>query len=569
MFTKSEILFYSYHQLSCKLSATKRQRLFSGLYNFLDLLYNSPCRKKLRELPLSFHFPDIRKQSKKIVSSFFMTNLIRNRMNNQHLKQVVLAMILLLSFSLRPLFSQDLGANFNENIDKVTPTIVAKTNVKWVRGFVNIPALCLNITSAGVVTGVNQTAIQNLTRLDNMATAKTVNAGDQPVRMIFSLKLDFLNTNMGVPAVGTPTMTYLMSAIEKVLTRKNFGANIDILAVGNEPMWETPTADADKYEAFLNLLIDKVDSMRTANNWNYEIYAGALNKANSNTTHTILQKVLKIAKQNPKIVGLDMHEHVTTLTEAENDIKYIRTSQQFTKELMCTEFSLVWLWGAHASDALGSWGTANGYSSTSKMYEWLNQLIQKSNSGTPVSSDHFLSYFNSTSWYPKNWFYNFYKIFKKYNFSQITYGIQNLPVSTVLTSSTVMWTLNFACNGTYLGLDSDKLGNRNPLVYPAFKTITDSLLAKTSGLDKTEAIHSPFQISPNPAKSFLRIQANENFENTEVIIYTLNGQKVYSNPSTQLPLTINLVENNIPAGIYLLAINCKGEKSYSHKIMIE
>lgn len=490
-------------------------------------------------------------------------------MNNQPLKQIMLCIIVALSFSMQAAFSQDLGANFNENIDKVTPTIVSKTNVKWVRGFVNIPALCLNMTSAGVVTGVNQTAIQNLTRLDNMASAKTVNAGGQPVKMIFSLKLDFLNTNMGVPAVGTPAMTYLMTAIEKVLTRKNFGANIDILAVGNEPMWETPTADADKYEAFLNLLIDKVDSMRTANNWDYEIYAGALNKANSNTTHAILQKVLKIAKQNPKIVGLDMHEHVTTLTEAENDIKYIRTTQQFSKKLMCTEFSLVWLWGAHASDALGSWGTANGYSSTSKMYEWLNQLIQKSNSGTPVSADHFLSYFNSTSWYPKNWFYNFYKIFKKYDFSQVTYGIQNLPVNTVLTSSSVLWTLNFACNGTYLGLDSDKLGNRNPLVYPAFKTITDSLLAKTSGFDKIEATASPFQISPNPAKSFLHINASENVEKAKVNIYNLNSQIIYSNEAGHLPLTIDLAEGNIPTGIYLLDISSHGKTPYQKKIIIE
>lgn len=490
-------------------------------------------------------------------------------MNNQRLKKVVFCIIVSLCFSPRFAFSQELGANFNENIDKVSPAIVTKTDVPLVRGFLNIPALCLNITAGGTVTGVNESAIQNMTRLDNMATAKTVNVGNQPVKMIFSLKMDFTTNSMGVPAVGSPQMGYVMSAIEKVLNRKNFGANIDILAVGNEPMFETPLADADKYEAFLNLVIDKVDSMRNANNWMYEIYVGSLNKASTNTTNALLQKVMKVAIENPKVVGLDMHEHITLLSEAESDIRFIRNSYKFSKKLMCTEFSLVWLWGTHSSDLLGSWGTTNGYSSTTKMYEWLNQLIQKSSSGTPVSPDLFFSYFNSTNWYPKNWFYNFYNIFKKYDFSQVTYGIQNLPVTTVLTSSSVLWTLNFVCNGTYLGLDSDKVGNFNPMVYPAFKAINDSLHTISSDLKNTESVSCDYNISLNPASSLLLISGRDHPNPVNINLYNISGQKTYSKEGVFLPYTIGLINNHISSGISLLEIQSSGERNYIQKIIVK
>lgn len=489
---------------------------------------------------------------------------------NKYLRKIYgISFVLMVFISNGSVIAQDLGANFNENIDKVNPAILTKTNVPWVRGFLNIPALCLNINSSGIVTGVNETAIQNMTRLDNMSTTKTVNNGNVSVKMIFSLKMDFTTNSIGVPAVGTPQMGYVMSAIEKVLNRKNFGANIDILVVGNEPMYETPLADADKYEAFLNLVIDKVDSMRTANNWTYEIYAGSVNKASTNTSNALLLKVMKVAIENPKVVGLDMHEHVTLLSEVESDLRFIRNSYKFSKKMICTEFSVIWLWDAHASDVLGAWGTTNGYSPSSKMYEWLNQVIQKSYSGAPVSSNLFLSYFNSTTWYQLNWFHDFYNIFKKYNFSHLTYGIQNLPVGTVLTSSSVLWTLNFVCNGTYLGVDSNGLGNFNPLVYPAFKTITDSLFAITSGLNNPKAGILAYQISPNPTSTFLQITGSNLTNPVNISLYNLNSQKIYSKVAVLLPYTISLSDNHIGRGIYLMNIQSQEEKNNTLKVIIE
>lgn len=490
-------------------------------------------------------------------------------MKNIKQKMKIVAVFLLIITGVSTLYAQELGANFNENIDKANPVLISDLNAKWYRGFVNVPSQCLNISSDGTVTGVDNTSIENLSGINSLIASKGVTVHNMPTKLIFSLKMAFTTKNMGVPSVGTSEMGYVMQSIVKLLTHKNFGAYIDVLAVGNEPMWETPTEDADKYEAFLNLLIDKVDSLRLANHWNYEIYAGAINKANSNKTHAILLKVLKIAAENPKVVGLDVHEHVTQLSEAENDIKYIRNTLKFSKKMMCTEFSLVWLWNAHISDTLGNWGNTNGYSSSLKMYEWLNVLMQKSYTGTPVTPEHFYSYFASTSWYPKNWFQTFYNIFRKYSFSQATYGAQNLPINKALTTTSDLWTVNFICNGTYLGLDANNLGNKNPLVYPTYKHITDSLYSIPSGTKDKKMPTVAYHISHNQGKSILNIDGIAPENRLEIDIYNLKAQRVYSQLVASMPTSINLYEYGITKGMYLLSINDRKMNVFNHKIIIK
>ncbi|MEB3374709.1 hypothetical protein SFC43_20765 [Bacteroides sp. CR5/BHMF/2] len=45
----------------------------------------------------------------------------------------------------------------------------------------------------------------------------------------------------------------------------------------------------------------------------------------------------------------------------------------------------------HVADALGEWGTKNGYTAGMKIYEYLNLIAEKANAGTPVSAAEFKS----------------------------------------------------------------------------------------------------------------------------------------------------------------------------------
>jgi hypothetical protein len=42
-------------------------------------------------------------------------------------------------------YSQKIGANFNENIEYIDPLLIEQAGVNWVRGFVNIPRFFLQI----------------------------------------------------------------------------------------------------------------------------------------------------------------------------------------------------------------------------------------------------------------------------------------------------------------------------------------------------------------------------------------------------------------------------------------
>ncbi|MBI4469733.1 MAG: hypothetical protein HY650_10470 [Acidobacteria bacterium] len=136
-------------------------------------------------------------------------------------------------------------------------------------------------------------------------------------------------------------MTYLMRAIEKFLTTHNRGAYIHILVVGNEPMFEVPDSDADKYEAYLQFLIDRVDALRTANaGWTYEIFTGALNRASELGAkvppHPILQKIITITKENTKVSGIDLH------------LSYFDAQPWYPKNWFTTMFNMFQRYGLYA-----------------------------------------------------------------------------------------------------------------------------------------------------------------------------------------------------------------------------
>jgi len=284
--------------------------------------------------------------------------------------------------------SAELGGNYNQYLYDIDNSLIAKSGITWVRGFINIPRNFLVVDSSGRVTGVldsnisqepdsdsDDTDILAISAVSKLIDAKSVMVGGHPVKVILSLKLDFKYMKMGVPEAGSPAMDYLISAVEKCLVKNNLGASIDILVVGNEPMWETPDGDADKYEAFLNLLIDKLDGLRAANaGWKYEIFTGALNRASELKNNAILRKIVKITEENSKVAGVDLHLHVGAISAAEDDVSFARQTFGKDKKIISTEFSLVHLWDNHRNDALADWGAANGYPADMKMYEWINLL---------------------------------------------------------------------------------------------------------------------------------------------------------------------------------------------------
>ena len=410
---------------------------------------------------------------------------------------IILALILLnpvpANAAACPNPAPELGANYNQYIADIDPGLLARSKVKWVRTFVDIERNYLTFSRDGSISGILtsnvsqgsspvSTPSENLAiySINHFVNSKSVSVGGNPIKTIVSLKFDFKYRNSGVPRKNTKQMNDLLWAVAQFLTANNLGAHIDILVVGNEPMFETPTDQKDvaNFGTFMNLLISEVASLKSwFPGWNYQIYVGALNKASTLRNDPILQQIISITNSNSAVAGLDLHEHVASLQEQADDLNFIRNTENVTKPIISTEFSLVGLWDAHENDTLGSWGSANGYASTTRVYEWINDLVNQAAAGSPISQDKFLSYFNSQSWYPQNWFQTMYQQFQCYDTYAVTYGLMSpIHVPPILYDKTSMlWYVNFLYNCTLLGMGADGYCNASPLLANDFQNAINGM----------------------------------------------------------------------------------------------
>ena len=133
--------------------------------------------------------------------------------------------------------AQDLGANYNENIDYPITEIemLKQSKVTWVRGFVNIPNLFLQNENRKIV-GVKENAIR--THIPTLKFIQAKKALGDRVKFILSLKIPFELYTDTVPKVGTKEMEYIFQATEVLLKTYDMAKNIEILVMGNEPEWE-------------------------------------------------------------------------------------------------------------------------------------------------------------------------------------------------------------------------------------------------------------------------------------------------------------------------------------------
>jgi hypothetical protein len=380
--------------------------------------------------------------------------------------------------------AQELGANYNENIDYPITEIemLKKSKVTWLRGFVNIPNLFLQ-NENGKIVGVKEDAIKS-----HIPTLKFVQAkkalGDR-VKFILSLKIPFELYTDTVPKVGSEEMEHIFHATELLLHTYDMAENIEILVMGNEPEWEnvltadfsSGKADAEDYRAFLNVFADRLAAWKKANGWTFDIYAGSLNRVSELPNSTTVPAVVSVVNSNPNVDGLDLHVHALYVKQAGDDLKKIREDHHVTKKLICTELSMVRALNPHVADNLGTWGSNNGYSSAMKIYEYLNTIAEKAKAGAPVNPNEVQSLFHSCSWYPKNWYTSFYEKFKQYDMYAITGRFSVVPGGSraVYDATTEMWELGGIYFSRYLGIDENGSYIPNPLIYPDFIAIQDAL----------------------------------------------------------------------------------------------
>lgn len=412
-----------------------------------------------------------------------------------------------------PVGATELGGNYNQYICDIYNGLVTKSGAKWVRAFVNVPRNFLAYSDPSDPNRV--TGVQNLTQQPDAVGGDSEQLGIQTAtklrqlqhtgargpaqKVILNLKLDMkylpnpsapIPLNQ-VPAPGSVEFGFWVQAIRGFLVGPgpNVGPAVDVLVLGNEPMFEVPgdPLSVAAYKAFLEALIPEVEAMNdAAAGIDFQIFLGALDKPSASPTNAILLTVIDVVKHNALVDGLDLHLHEDELADVEADLGFIRSTMGVSKSLTVTEFSLVGLWNANANQPLGSWGTKHGYPAGMTMAAWLDALMAAASSGDPRPASELESFFEEQPWYPKGWFDTFMTEFEAHDVMAATYGLSappNVPglgqqcapsglipltPSGQVQPGAYLWVIDFVYNGALLGQAEDGFYTRNPLVADAF-----------------------------------------------------------------------------------------------------
>lgn len=472
---------------------------------------------------------------------------------------------LLLSFlaflgGLVPAQALEIGAGYNEQINDINTALLARSGVKWVRAYVNVPRNCLvyggqtngppyppvppptppptptpsptpipvcpkptpkpkpkptptpcpsptpfvmptpgpSPTPAFTPAPITNVAWGNIYQkpanvssdadtlavaaIDKLIDAKAVNAYGSPLKVILSLKHDFTYpypADNAWPRGYVPTepaeINLLIEAIKSLLWMNNRGAYIDILVLGNEPMFEmqpnTEPSTGAAYVNYLKQLVAALNTFKQENGWTFEVYIGALNAPSSptNAKNAIIPSVLEYLQTNPEgVAGIDLHEHVASPGDVCQDLDLVKLYLQPGQKIISTEFSIIGLFAAAQIQPLGAWGEKHGYGCSTPVWAWINQLIDQAAENRPISAARFQSFFNEQAWYPKGWFTTMVDQFAEGGVYVATYGLEETPMfpwsQNHLNGTGLPWVLNGVFNTTLLGRANNGWPRSNPLV---------------------------------------------------------------------------------------------------------
>lgn len=252
-----------------------------------------------------------------------------------------------------------LGANYNEKLVWINHGELRRVNSKWIRGFIDMHLI----------------DHQQPEEDSNMkALFRAIDAG---FNTILSLKWNY--TNLDFPKPGSPALGAELQVLARLLPLVL--SKVNILVIGNEPFIEAKQDQTherlnDFYETMAHAVIDfrqKHDfAMAT------RLYMGALNRLDLPAKRTpAIERFLQFIASKPELEGVDLHPHMMTFNGHRTMLEYCLARIRPEQTFLATEFTMVWHWKKHMSDAASSHFCAkHGFPPGTKNYQVISAAIQ-------------------------------------------------------------------------------------------------------------------------------------------------------------------------------------------------
>lgn len=322
-----------------------------------------------------------------------------------------------------------LGLNANGLGNLYNETDIDALGKTWIRIF--IPIFDKNYTGLR-----NDNGIKNFKNL----------AAKSKYKATLSIKWDFKGKNLRIPEIGSNTMGDYEDMFTDLLDY--MGKDIDKLVVGNEPMWETKSEDrvwinqtkGNPQSKFYIRLANVAKKWKSDNNASFDIYIGSFNRLDvkTNRESADVKALIKFAKDNSWVKGIDIHAHTKDYTQFENCFKQGRSLLGSSKDIISTEWSLVDKWKSYLNEKLpSSFVNTYGYSTNDTLLSYLNK---KRTSQAPKAE--WDAYFNSRTWWDKDMPKKAKDKMNAHGVGVTHYAFKNGKVNSNITSSQTPWYLN-------------------------------------------------------------------------------------------------------------------------------
>lgn len=274
---------------------------------------------------------------------------------------------------------------------------------------------------------------------------------DPDFKTILSLRWDFVKRNIPVPAENSDDEKfYFDSAVRMINT---YASRSSIIVVGNEPTLETEEQQQEIREDKPGKPIDVVVFYRrlatrihkhlvdSGRRQNVALLLGSLNRLDipANFNSDVVRRFIFQAQNMDIIDGLDVHIHVPSMQAFERYLNNVRNlslnGRGFTKQLIVTEFTLVWAVKKNFNSPLCEGERGIQFCRDYKLInmtelEYMNSLLltKGSNVENRASRAEWGDFLLSRSYLPQNFLRETNQLFKKYQVSMATFGAGNSKI---------------------------------------------------------------------------------------------------------------------------------------------
>ncbi|HEY3514379.1 MAG TPA: hypothetical protein VGL36_34685 [Kribbella sp.] len=316
-----------------------------------------------------------------------------------------------------------LGANYNENLDQLDYRELRTARASWVRGFYPLP-------EADKVPPEQSETLRVIRE-----------AHDRGYKTVLSLK--FPENATSFPRPGSAEMTAELARLDRVLPLVL--GTVDVVTIGNEPFIESLPAERDQrlnefYETVARHVIEVRAKLSAAKT---HLYMGALNRLDLPQNRTpAVERYLRFVHDTPELEGVDLHPHIADEAAVQDFLDYTLPRLRPDQTFLVTEFSLVWYWQQHLTDAIpATFAARYGYPPRTQVWQVIGDAIKQ-----PFPSRKWNDFLSSSPWFEskKHFLRDELDRFRATGrLAVATYGFRQIPSMTSGWSATkVPWLLN-------------------------------------------------------------------------------------------------------------------------------